>query len=121
MKLAILLSGGKDSLYATYLASQRNEITCAITIKSENKNNGAIISIIDTGLGINPSDIDKLFKYFSQVGIGKKRKAGGVGLGLSIDNQIIDYHNGKIWAKSIENAETTFAIFLPYNIKQTRK
>ena len=37
MKLAILLSGGKDSLYATFLAKQTDEVNCAITIKSENK------------------------------------------------------------------------------------
>ena len=37
MKLAILLSGGKDSIYATYLADQTDEVVCAITIKSENK------------------------------------------------------------------------------------
>lgn len=37
MKLAILLSGGKDSVYATYLANQKDEVVCAITIKSENK------------------------------------------------------------------------------------
>ena len=38
MKLAILLSGGKDSMYAAYLAKQEgNELTCAITIHSENK------------------------------------------------------------------------------------
>ncbi len=37
MKLAILLSGGKDSLYAAYLASKEHELVCAITVKSENK------------------------------------------------------------------------------------
>lgn len=37
MKLGILLSGGKDSVYAAYLSSKNNEITCAITIKSLNK------------------------------------------------------------------------------------
>ncbi|MBN1175824.1 diphthine--ammonia ligase [Candidatus Woesearchaeota archaeon] len=37
MKLAILLSGGKDSIYATYLANQTDKVVCAITIKSKNK------------------------------------------------------------------------------------
>ncbi|MFP4119014.1 MAG: diphthine--ammonia ligase [Candidatus Woesearchaeota archaeon] len=37
MKLGILLSGGKDSVYAAYLAAQEHEIACAITIESENK------------------------------------------------------------------------------------
>lgn len=37
MKLAILLSGGKDALYAAYLASKEHDVVCAITIKSENK------------------------------------------------------------------------------------
>ena len=38
MKYAILLSGGKDSLYSAYLASKNNELVCAITIFSQNKN-----------------------------------------------------------------------------------
>jgi len=37
MKVGILLSGGKDSVYAAYLASQKYELSCAITIESENK------------------------------------------------------------------------------------
>ncbi|NJL90056.1 MAG: PAS domain-containing protein [Coleofasciculaceae cyanobacterium SM2_1_6] len=56
-------------------------------------------SIIDTGVGIDPEDIQKLFKTFAQVG-DRSRQAEGTGLGLAISQQIIRLMGGKIQVES---------------------
>jgi signal transduction histidine kinase len=56
-------------------------------------------SIIDTGVGIAPEQIDKLFQAFEQVG-DKTRQAEGTGLGLAISQQIVQLMGGKIQVKS---------------------
>lgn len=65
------------------------------------------IEIKDTGVGIPPENLDKIFEpYFST-------KETGTGLGLAIVKKIVDDHNGFIDVKSIENEGTTFIVKLP--------
>ena len=71
------------------------------------------ISIIDTGFGIAPEDLPKLFEPFSQVDASATRKAGGTGLGLSICRQLVELHNGRIWVESEEGQGSTFTFILP--------
>ncbi len=76
-----------------------------------------VINIKDTGIGIAPDDIDKLFRPFSQVDGSSSRRYDGTGLGLSIARYLIELHGGKIWAESTLGAGSTFSFVLP--IKQT--
>ncbi len=71
------------------------------------------ISVIDTGGGIAPEDMPKLFEPFSQVDASPTRKAGGTGLGLSICRQLVDLHSGRIWAESELGQGSTFTFILP--------
>jgi CheY-like chemotaxis protein len=71
------------------------------------------ISIIDTGPGIAPEDMAKLFEPFSQVDASATRKEGGTGLGLSICRQLVDLHHGRIWAESELGRGSTFSFILP--------
>ncbi len=71
------------------------------------------ISVIDTGMGIAPEDLPKLFEPFSQVDASATRKAGGSGLGLSICRQLVEQHNGRIWVESEEGQGSTFTFILP--------
>ncbi len=78
-----------------------------IYITSENINNFAMISIRDTGTGIEEQDIEKIFNpYFSKF-------AKGFGLGLSISKEIIEEINGKIEVTSSHNSGTCFNIYIP--------
>jgi two-component system sensor histidine kinase AtoS len=64
-------------------------------------------SIKDSGIGIPPEDMDKLFDPFFST------REGGIGLGLSIAHRIIDQHHGKIEAESTFGKGTLFTLWLP--------
>ena len=65
--------------------------------------------VIDTGIGIAKSDIDKLFKSFSQVDASVSRKYGGTGLGLNISSQLVELMGGNISVDSEVNKGTMFS------------
>lgn len=70
--------------------------------------------IVDTGIGIDKADQDKLFKSFSQVDASISRKYGGTGLGLNICKQLVELMGGNIRMESVKNQGTTvsFSIWL---------
>jgi len=67
----------------------------------------AYVSIQDSGIGISPEEMDKLFDPFFST------KEGGVGLGLSIAHRIIDQHRGKMEVESRPGKGTIFTILIP--------
>ena len=86
---------------------------------NNNNNNEILVSIKDTGIGIHPEILPKLFTKFAT----KSSITGGTGLGLFISKKIIEMHGGKIWATTNNNEDdkeegigSTFTFSLP--IKQ---
>jgi len=67
------------------------------------------VSIEDTGIGIDPSKLDQIFKPLFTT------KATGMGMGLSICNSIIESHGGRIWASPVVNRGSIFKFELPIN------
>lgn len=88
-------------------ACQAIEGDGTITIKTEYKDDKLVISISDTGVGIE--DTDKIFLAgYTTKGVGV-----GTGLGLAISSKIIDKHKGKIEVRSKKNEGSTFIITIP--------
>jgi signal transduction histidine kinase len=75
---------------------------------SEKKDNQLIVSIKDTGSGIDPDILPRLFSKFVT------KSFEGTGLGLFISKSIIEAHGGKIWAGNNSNGKgATFSFILP--------
>ncbi|HOT92748.1 MAG TPA: ATP-binding protein [Anaerolineae bacterium] len=83
-----------------------------ITITARAEGQFIIVAVSDTGPGIPPEQLPRLFHKFARLP-GKERKVGGTGLGLVISRQIIEAHKGQIWAESEVGKGSTFYFTLP--------
>lgn len=84
-----------------------------ITITAEVEGEHTIVSVADSGQGIPPEFLDKIFQRFFQIEAANTRKKGGSGLGLSISKGIIEAHGGTIWAESTPGKGSVFRFTLP--------
>jgi signal transduction histidine kinase len=87
-----------------------------LTVESKVEAGEVVISISDSGIGIDPEDLPRIFQPFFSA-----RKKRGLGLGLSICDRIIRNHGGKIEVESCPGKGTTFKIYLPEEPKLTRE
>ena len=71
-------------------------------------------SIADTGIGMSPQVLGKLFKAFSQADASTTRKYGGTGLGLVISKELVNLLNGDIWAESEVGKGSIFHFTVPF-------
>ena len=85
----------------------RIRITCVLS------GNEVRISIADTGIGIKPEDLEKLFRPFTQVETGLTRQYEGTGLGLSISKRLVMMMGGTITVESEWGRGSTFSVILP--------
>jgi CheY-like chemotaxis protein len=74
-----------------------------------------LISVVDTGMGIAPEDLSKVFEEFRQVGEENWRRHTGTGLGLYISRHFVELHGGEMGVDSTPGQGTRFYFTLPYN------
>ena len=85
----------------------------SIAVSTTKNGNNIQVAVRDTGCGIKPGDMPRLFKSFEQLGESNKHGRKGTGLGLAISKEIIVRHGGKIWAESEPGKGTVFYFTLP--------
>ena len=73
----------------------------------------ARFSVMDTGIGIAPEDLERVFERFFRVDKARSRELGGNGLGLSIAHEMVRLHNGKISVESVVDQGTKFTVNIP--------
>jgi signal transduction histidine kinase len=71
------------------------------------------IAVADSGIGIAPEEMNKLFHEFSQVESSASRQAQGTGLGLALSKKFVELHGGRIGAESVPSKGSTFWFILP--------
>ncbi len=86
-----------------------------VKLSAEIKEEYAVFSITDKGVGISSEDQKHIFDKFFRAGSSLIHTTKGTGLGLSIVKQIIDVHQGKVEVISLPGKGSTFSVWLPLN------
>ncbi|AFY75006.1 signal transduction histidine kinase [Synechococcus sp. PCC 7502] len=84
--------------------------------KNQNQQDWITFTVQDTGIGMTPEQVGKLFQEFSQADASTTRKYGGTGLGLVITKKFTEMMGGAIFVESEFNVGTTFTIKLPAQV-----
>jgi two-component system NtrC family sensor kinase len=103
-----LLNNSVDSL----AEERRVTITTQIALATEQQRSGIIIEISDTGAGISPELLPKVFDFFMTT----KNSGSGTGLGLAVCREIVKEHGGKITIDSEMGKGTKVSVFLPIEL-----
>lgn len=114
----LFINGNKESLKKLFSIIMDN------AIKHTNKNGNITVSLFsdknkvkmiirNTGEGIAPEHLERIFERFYRVDSSRDRETGGYGLGLSIASSIVKQHKGKIYAKSNIGEFTSFIVEIP--------
>lgn len=94
-------------------AVQYNDAGGKIRMGCERTDGKALVSIEDTGIGIPPESLDKIFQRFYRVDQARTRVKGGSGLGLSLAKWIVESHGGRISVSSTPGKGSIFTVELP--------
>lgn len=102
--------------------TERGEVTLEAELESAGNGQARIhFAIIDTGIGIRPEQVSRLFSAFTQADASTTRKYGGTGLGLAISKQLVEMMGGTIGAESMERGGSRFWFTAVFDVPpQTR-
>lgn len=108
------LEGDETMLYRLFSNLLTNALKFTregkIEMKSEKRNGNIRVSLTDTGIGLEPEDLQKVFDRFFQ----KTPATQGMGIGLAISREIVSLHGGRIWVESTGLGKgTTFIVEFP--------
>jgi two-component system, chemotaxis family, CheB/CheR fusion protein len=99
--------------------TEHGEIVLSTDLINETENSATLrFSISDTGIGMSPKQIERLFLPFEQLSPDVHHKFGGTGLGLSITKQLVDLIGGSIKVESKPNQGSIFSVEIPYEKAQ---
>ncbi|MDQ0161095.1 two-component system histidine kinase PnpS [Aeribacillus alveayuensis] len=119
-KEQVFIQGDLYRLKQIFINLVNNAITYTknggtITIKLENKEDYAIVHVIDTGIGIKKEEIPRIFERFYRIDKARSRNLGGTGLGLAIVKHLVEAHKADITVRSQVGKGTTFSITFQKN------
>ena len=94
-------------------AIKYNHLGGSVHVEITRNEQGTILRVTDTGIGIPEESQDRIFERFYRVDKSRSKEVGGTGLGLSIVKHAVLLHGGRIQVKSNLGQGTQFCVFLP--------
>jgi two-component system phosphate regulon sensor histidine kinase PhoR len=91
----------------------RHTASGSVTVFSKAEPSGITVGVRDTGPGIPPEHLPRIFERFYRVDAGRARDEGGTGLGLAIVRHLVEAHGGHVVAESVVGVGTTVRAFFP--------
>ena len=92
----------------------RHTVTGRVTLFSRVHARGVEVGVRDTGVGIAPEHLPRIFERFYRVDPGRSREEGGTGLGLAIVKHLVEAHGGRVRAESTPGVGTTIVALIPH-------
>ncbi len=84
-----------------------------VTVALRREGDEAVVAVADTGIGIQPEDLGRVFVRFWRADAARSRATGGLGVGLAMVKEIVERHGGRIAVESTPGAGSVFTIRLP--------
>ena len=91
----------------------RHTVAGSVTVFAQRDGAGVWIGVNDTGPGIPPEHLSRIFERFYRVDVGRDRDSGGTGLGLAIVKHLVEAHGGRVSASSEPGKGSRIAAFFP--------
>ncbi len=115
---ALKVFADKDAVYSVIHNLLSNSIKFTenggrIVFSAASRNNECVITVSDTGMGIKPAKLKKIFKIDQNVSTPGTENEKGSGLGLILCKEFVESNGGKIWVESIEKKGSRFYFTLP--------
>jgi signal transduction histidine kinase/CheY-like chemotaxis protein len=88
----------------------------SVSVSAEVQGQEIVVRVCDTGVGIPPEELERIFEEFHQVQ--GERMQGGKGLGLAVAKRFVQMHGGRIWAESKPGQGSVFSFSLPVYRKE---
>ena len=92
------------------IAIKYNRVDGTVTVSAKREKNEVVLTVADTGNGIDETFREQIFEPFFRVDKSRSRELGGVGLGLALVREIVRVHDGKIEVRGNEQGGTTFEV-----------
>jgi PAS domain S-box-containing protein len=89
-----------------------------ITVRAFQTGDLVQVDVVDTGVGIPPDELPKMFSRFFRANNALKDEVGGTGLGLSIAKSFVELHGGDMWVTSELDVGSTFSFTLPIEYRR---
>ncbi len=89
----------------------------SITVTVKDSPEQLTVSVADTGIGMKPEDLPKLFREFEQIDGSYTRRYQGTGLGLALCRRFVEMHGGRIWAESQFGKGSIFTFTIPRELR----
>ncbi len=88
-----------------------------VVVRARRQDTNVLVEVEDTGRGIAPEHLEKIFDKFVQIKQVSSATPGSVGLGLAIAKEIVELYGGRIWVRSAPGKGSTFSFTLPLPVK----